>query len=35
MSTPSVITLNNGLAMPMVGYGVYQTEPAITERCVR
>lgn len=29
------ITLNNGVAMPMVGYGVYQVDPAECERCVR
>lgn len=28
-------TLNNGVKMPMLGYGVYQTPPAETERCVR
>ena len=28
------ITLNNGLKMPQVGYGVYQVEPAEAERCV-
>ncbi|MCD8309480.1 MAG: aldo/keto reductase [Clostridia bacterium] len=27
-------TLNNGVKMPMLGYGVYQTPPAITEQCV-
>ncbi|MCD8372486.1 MAG: aldo/keto reductase [Clostridia bacterium] len=27
-------TLNNGVKMPMLGYGVYQTPPAITEECV-
>ncbi|HRC41127.1 aldo/keto reductase [Nostocoides sp.] len=28
------ITLNNGVEMPMLGYGVYQVEPAECERCV-
>ncbi len=28
------ITLNNGVQMPMLGYGVYQVEPAEAERCV-
>lgn len=27
-------TLNNGIEMPMLGYGVFQTPPAQTERCV-
>lgn len=27
-------TLNNGVKMPMLGYGVYQTPPEDTERCV-
>ena len=26
--------LNNGVKMPMLGYGVYQTPPEETERCV-
>ena len=26
--------LNNGVEMPLVGYGTYQTPPSITERCV-
>lgn len=26
--------LNNGVRMPMLGLGVYQTPPADTERCV-
>ena len=25
------ITLNNGVQMPVLGYGVYQVEPAIAE----
>ena len=28
------ITLNNGVAMPQIGYGVYQVSPAECERCV-
>lgn len=28
------ITLNNGIKMPKLGYGVYQTPADITERCV-
>ena len=28
------VTLNNGVKMPQLGYGVYQTPPAETERCV-
>ncbi len=28
------IKLNNGVEMPILGYGVYQTPPAETERCV-
>lgn len=27
-------TLNNGVKMPMLGYGVYQTPPEDTERCI-
>ena len=27
-------TLNNGVKMPMIGYGVYQVDPAEAERCV-
>ena len=26
--------LNNGVRMPMLGFGVYQTPPEDTERCV-
>lgn len=29
------VTLNNGVKMPILGYGVYQTPPEETERCVR
>ncbi len=29
------VTLNNGVKMPILGYGVYQVEPAECERCVR
>ncbi len=28
------VTLNNGVKMPQLGYGVYQTPPEQTERCV-
>lgn len=28
------VTLNNGIKMPQLGYGVYQTPPEDTERCV-
>lgn len=28
------VTLNNGVKMPLIGYGTYQTPPGITERCV-
>lgn len=28
------VTLNNGIKMPKLGYGVYQTDPADTERAV-
>jgi 2,5-diketo-D-gluconate reductase A len=28
------ITLNNGVEMPVLGYGVYQVDPAECERCV-
>jgi len=28
------VTLNNGVQMPVIGYGTYQTPPSITERCV-
>ena len=27
-------TLNNGIKMPMLGYGVFQTPPEQTEECV-
>lgn len=29
-----VITLNNGVEMPLVGYGVFQVDPSECERCV-
>lgn len=29
------VTLNNGVKMPQLGYGVYQTPPEKTEQCVR
>lgn len=28
------VTLNNGVKMPQLGYGVYQVSPAEAERCV-
>ena len=28
------ITLNNGIQMPILGYGVYQVTPDECERCV-
>lgn len=28
------VTLNNGIKMPKLGYGVYQTPAADTKRCV-
>lgn len=28
------VTLNNGVEMPQMGYGVYQISPAECERCV-
>lgn len=28
------VTLNNGVVMPLIGYGVYQVDPAECERCV-
>ena len=28
------ITLNNGVEMPLVGYGVFQVAPEECERCV-
>lgn len=28
------ITLNNGIQMPLIGYGTYQIPPSATERCV-
>ena len=30
----SYVTLNNGIKMPKLGYGVYQTPPQDTKRCV-
>ncbi|MCB1253562.1 MAG: aldo/keto reductase [Austwickia sp.] len=35
MTTMQTVTLNNGVVMPMLGYGVYQVDPAECERCVR
>ena len=31
----NTVTLNNGVEMPRIGYGVYQIPSSITERCVR
>lgn len=28
------VTLNNGVEMPVMGYGVYQVNPAVCEKCV-
>ena len=28
------VTLNNGVKMPILGYGVYQVSPSECERCV-
>ena len=28
------VTLNNGVEMPIIGYGVFQVTPAECERCV-
>lgn len=33
-TTMKTITLNNGVEMPQIGYGVYQVTPAECERCV-
>lgn len=30
----NTVTLNNGVEIPQVGYGVYQVPPAECERCV-
>lgn len=30
----NTVTLNNGVVMPMLGYGVFQVDPAECERCV-
>lgn len=35
MTGMKTITLNNGVEMPMVGYGVFQVKPEECERCVR
>ena len=29
------IRLNNGVDMPLLGYGVFKVDPKETERCVR
>lgn len=31
----NTVTLNNGVEMPRIGYGVYQIPSSITERCVK
>ena len=28
------VTVNNGVKMPILGYGVYQVDPAECERCI-
>lgn len=28
------VRLNNGISMPLIGYGVYLVDPSVTERCV-
>ena len=33
-TTMEYVTLNNGLKMTLVGYGVYLVDPSVTERCV-
>lgn len=33
--TIPTVTLNNGVAMPILGFGVYQVDPSDTERAVR
>ena len=30
----NTVTLNNGVEMPQIGYGVFQVSPAECERCV-
>ena len=32
--TMEYVTLNNGIKMPQLGYGVYQTKPSETEKAV-
>lgn len=27
------VKLNNGIEMPIIGYGVFMIDPSITERC--
>ena len=34
MTDMEYITLNNGVRMPLLGYGVFQVSPAECERCV-
>ena len=35
MSAPTTITLNNGVEMPALGFGVFQTPPEDTREAVR
>ena len=32
--TMEFVTLNNGIKMPILGYGVFQIDPKETQRCV-
>ena len=34
MTDMKTITLNNGIEMPVLGYGVFQVSPEECERCV-
>lgn len=34
IDTMEYVTLNNGVKMPQMGYGVYQVDPKECERCV-
>ena len=34
MNCDEFVTLNNGVKMPMIGFGTYQMPPNITEHCV-
>ena len=35
MSAPTTVTLNNGVEMPALGFGVFQTPPDETREAVR